>query len=58
METILKIIIVIGILIDVYAVFLRRKILAWGATKDEVKMPLTGDGLAPWISAERVCRRA
>ncbi len=54
METILNIALVINLPLLVYAVFLRPRILTWGAAADEVKMPLIGDELAPSISATRV----
>jgi hypothetical protein len=44
---------IIGLQIIVYAVFLRPLILSWGASKNEVKMPLVGDSLAPYISSTR-----
>jgi hypothetical protein len=53
MESILNIALVIGFQIAVYAVFLRSKILAWGASRDEAAMPLIGDDLAPNISSTR-----
>ncbi len=53
MEFILNIALVIGVQIIVYAVFLRSKIMAWGASADEATMPLIGDDLAPGISSTR-----
>ena len=53
MESILNIVLVIGCQIAVYAVFLRSKIMAWGASKEEAAMPLIGDDLAPNISSTR-----
>lgn len=53
MESILNIVLLLGLQIVVYAVFLRPKIITWGASEDEVKMPLIGDDLAPNISATR-----
>ena len=44
---------IICIQIIVYAVFLRPLILTWGASENEVKMPLVGDSLAPYISSTR-----
>jgi hypothetical protein len=44
---------IMSLQILVYIVFLRPKILAWGASDDEVNMPLIGDDLAPSISATR-----
>lgn len=53
MEFILNIALVIGVQIAVYAVFLRSKIMAWGASAEEAIMPLVGDDLAPGISSTR-----
>jgi len=53
METILSIALVISLPLLVYVVYLRPRILAWGASDDEAKMPLIGDELAPSISATR-----
>lgn len=53
MEFILNIALVIGVQIIVYAVFLRSKIMAWGASAEEATMPLVGDELAPGISSTR-----
>ena len=53
MEFILNIALVIGVQIIVYAVFLRSKIMAWGASADEATMPLIGDDLASGISSTR-----
>ncbi|MBN2118896.1 MAG: hypothetical protein JW730_20170 [Anaerolineales bacterium] len=53
MESILNIVLVIGFQIAVYAVFLRSKIMTWGASKEEAAMPLIGDDLAPNISSTR-----
>ena len=53
MEFILNIALVIGVQIIVYAVFLRSKIMAWGASADEATMSLVGDDLAPGISSTR-----
>jgi len=53
METLLSIALVLSLPLLVYVVFLRPRILAWGASDEEVKMPLVGDGLAPSISATR-----
>jgi hypothetical protein len=53
MESILNTALVIGLQIAVYVVFLRSKIMAWGASKDETTMPLIGDELAPNISSTR-----
>lgn len=53
MESILNIALVIGFQIAVYVVFLRSKIMAWGASKDETAMSLIGDDLAPNISSTR-----
>jgi hypothetical protein len=53
MESILNVTLIIGLQIIVYVIFLRPKILAWGASDDEVNMPLIGDDLAPNISATR-----
>jgi hypothetical protein len=52
-ESILNLALVIGLQIAVYAIFLRSKILAWGASQEEAAMPLIGDDLAPTISATR-----
>jgi hypothetical protein len=52
-ESILNIALVIGVQIIVYIVFLRSKITAWGASADEVTMPLIGDNLASGISSTR-----
>ena len=53
MDFILNIVLVIGVQIIVYAVFLRSKIMAWGASADETTMPLIGDDLASGISSTR-----
>ena len=53
MEIILRILIFTSIQILVYAVFLRPRLLTWGATAIEANMPLIGDDLAPEISATR-----
>ena len=53
MEAILNIAFMVSLQIIVYILFLRPKILTWGATEDDVKMPLVGDDLAPKISATR-----
>jgi hypothetical protein len=53
METILSLALVISLPLLVYVLFLRPRILAWGASDDEAKMPLIGDALAPFISATR-----
>jgi hypothetical protein len=52
-EIILTIALVIGFQIAVYAVFLRSKIMTWGASKEETALPLIGDDLAPNISSTR-----
>jgi hypothetical protein len=44
---------IIGLQISVYSIFLRPIILTWGASEDEVKMPLVGDNLAPHIASTR-----
>lgn len=49
----LNIVLIIGLQIFVYIVFLRRKILTWGATPQEAVMPLPGDEQAHHISATR-----
>ncbi|MBI5584223.1 MAG: hypothetical protein HY892_10390 [Deltaproteobacteria bacterium] len=36
-----------------YAFFLRPSILTWGASDDEIKMPLVGDNLAPHLCSTR-----
>jgi len=53
MKSIFTLMLIICIQIIVYAVFLRPLILAWGASENEVKMPLVGDSLAPYISSTR-----
>ena len=53
MESILNITLVIGFQIAVYVVFLRSKIMAWGASKDEVAISLIGDDLAQNVSSTR-----
>ena len=53
MESVLNIALVIGVQIIVYVVFLRSKIMAWGASADEATMPLIGDELASGISSTR-----
>jgi hypothetical protein len=53
MEIILNIALIISAQIIVYILFLRPKILIWGASDEEVTMPLIGDDLAPKISATR-----
>lgn len=52
-ETILYIILVFSLQLIFYVIFLRPKILSWGASDDEAKKPLPGDDLAPYISATR-----
>ena len=44
---------IIFIQLIVYTVFLRPLILTWGASENEIKMPLVGDNLAPYISSTR-----
>ncbi len=53
METVLVLIFVFFVQIIVYVVFLRSRILSWGASEEETKMSLIGDHLAPSISATR-----
>ncbi len=53
MESILNVALVIGVLILAYALIFRPRILTWGASEDEVEMPLIGDDLAHNISATR-----
>lgn len=53
MSIILNLVLIIVLLPIVYILFLRPKILTWGATKQEAEMPLPGDELAPFISATR-----
>ena len=53
MVSILDITLIVSLQIIVYIVLLRLKILTWGASEDEGKMPLIGDDLAPNISATR-----
>ncbi len=53
MESFLILALIIGLQIIIYAIFLRPLILTWGASKDEVKMPLVGDDLAPYIASTR-----
>ncbi|MFZ5908795.1 MAG: hypothetical protein ACOYYU_02120 [Chloroflexota bacterium] len=53
MEFTLNIVLVVGVQIVIYAVFLRSKIMAWGASADEATMPLIGDDLAPGTSSTR-----
>ena len=53
MESVLNIALMMGLPVIAYILFLRSKILTWGAFEDEVKMPLVGDDLAPNISATR-----
>jgi hypothetical protein len=52
-KSFLILIFIISLQIIVYAVFLRPLILTWGASENEVKMPLVGDSLAPYISSTR-----
>jgi len=53
MEFILNTALVIGFQIAMYVFFMRAKIMAWGASKDEAAMPLIGDNLAPHVSSTR-----
>ncbi len=53
MESFLTLALIIGLQVIVYAVFLRPLILTWGASKDEARMPLVGDDLAPHIASTR-----
>ena len=53
MKSILSLMFIICIQIMVYAVFLRPLILTWGASENEVKMPLVGDSLSPYICSTR-----
>jgi hypothetical protein len=53
MESFLILTFIISLQIIVYAIFLRPIILTWGASENEVKMPLVGDSLAPYISSTR-----
>ncbi len=39
--------------IIIYSIFFRPFILTWGASEDEVNMPLIGDDLAPYYSSTR-----
>lgn len=52
-ELIVNVVLILSLQIIVYIVFLRPRISTWGASVDEVKMPLIGDDLAPSISATR-----
>ncbi len=49
----LIIILIIGMQMFIYTVFLQPVILTWGASEDELTMPLAGDSLAPYISSTR-----
>ena len=53
MKSILTLMVIICIQIIVYTIFLRPLILTWGASENEVKMPLVGDSFAPYISSTR-----
>ncbi len=53
MEPFLTLAFIVGLPIVVYAIFLRPSILTWGASRDEAKMPLVGDDLAPSIASTR-----
>ncbi len=53
LDLFLKIILIIGVLFIIYALFFRPRILTWGTSKGEVAMPLIGDDLAHGISATR-----
>jgi hypothetical protein len=53
MTMFLNILLLIALMLTVYIVFIRPKILTWGASEEEAKMPLMGDDLAPFISATR-----
>jgi hypothetical protein len=53
MQNFLTFTFIIGLQISIYSVFLRPIILTWGASEDEVKMPLVGDNLAPHIASTR-----
>ena len=48
---ILALIIVIQLI--VYTVFLKPIIFTWGATDQEIQMPMAGDDSAPYISSTR-----
>jgi hypothetical protein len=52
-QSFLILLLIISLQIIVYAIFLRPLLLTWGASKNEVKMPLVGDNLAPHISSTR-----
>jgi hypothetical protein len=52
-EIVLTLALMIGLQVVVYGLFLRPRILTWGASKEEVSMPLIGDDLAPRISSTR-----
>ncbi len=53
MEFILNIALVIGFQIAVYAIFVRPRILTWGASQAEATMSLIGDDWAAGISSTR-----
>ena len=52
-KSLLILLFIIFIQLIVYTVFLRPLILTWGASENEIKMPLVGDNLAPYISSTR-----
>jgi hypothetical protein len=51
--SILSLVLIPCLQLIVYILFLRPRILRWGASRDEVKMALVGDDLAYRISATR-----
>ncbi len=52
-KSLLILMLIICIQLIVYAVFLQPLTLTWGASENEIKMPLVGDNLAPYISSTR-----
>lgn len=52
-EAILSLALVIGLQVILYVVFLRSKIMTWGASQEEAVLALIGDDLAPTISSTR-----
>ncbi len=53
MKSVLILMFIIGIQLIIYAAFMRPLILTWGASENEVNMPLVGDDLAPYTSSTR-----
>lgn len=53
LKPVAALVLMITIQIFVYSTFIEPYTLSWGASKEEVKMALAGDSLAPYISSTR-----